>query len=75
MPDYGATPAAMIFSYIKGLMLDGITTVWPSDGQAPDRAAIFGDRLEDVLISGFHGAASAPGARAIRIENSKDVRQ
>jgi hypothetical protein len=75
LPDYGATPAAMIFGFVKGLTLDGITTLWPSGGEIPERAVIFGDRLEDVLISGFHGAASVPGARAIRIENSKEIRQ
>jgi glycosyl hydrolase family 28 len=75
MPDYGATPAAMIFAHIQGLTLDAISTVWPSGGEVPERAAIFGDRLEDVLISGFHGSGSQRGVRAIRIENSKDVRQ
>jgi hypothetical protein len=77
LPDYGPTPAAMIFAYVRGLMLDGIVTVWPSDAAAPapDRAALFGDHLEDVLIAGFHGTASLPGARAIRIQDSKDVKE
>jgi len=75
MPDYGPTPAAMIFAYVKGLMLDGIATVWPSGGEVPDRAAIFGDRLENVLITDFQGSASLQGGRPIRIENSKEVRQ
>jgi len=74
MPDYGSTPAAMIFAYVKGLMLDGISTAWPA-GDAPARAAVFGDHLDDVLIAGFHGAASVPGTQAIRIENSRDVHQ
>ncbi len=75
LPDYGPAPAAMIFAFVRGLTLDGITTFWPSGGEVPDRAAIFGDRLEDVWITSFHGTASRPGARAIRIENSKEVRQ
>jgi polygalacturonase len=75
MPDYGPTPAAMIFAHIQGLRLDGIRTVWPEAANAPERSAIFGDRLQDVLISGFHGAGSTPGAKPIRIENSKEVRQ
>lgn len=74
LPDYGPTPAAMIFAYVKGLMLDGLTTVWPSGVEQPDRAAVFGDHLEDILITGFHGTASRPGARAIRIQNSRDVK-
>jgi hypothetical protein len=75
LPDYGPTPAAMIFAFTKGLWLDGIATEWPATASVPDRAAIFGDRLEDVLITNFQGRASVPGARAIRIENSKEVKQ
>jgi hypothetical protein len=75
LPDYGPTPAAMIFAFIKGLWLDGVATDWPSGSEAPERAAIFGDRLENVLISNFQGSASVDGARAIRIENSREVRQ
>lgn len=75
MPDYGSTPAALIFAHIKGLYLEGIGTAWPGGADIPERHAIYGDRLEDVLISGFQGAASIPGARAILIENSKGVRQ
>jgi len=75
MPDYGPTPAALIFAYVKGLSLDGVTTVWPTGVAAPGRAAVFGDRLENVLITGFRGSATQPGTPAIRIENSKDVRQ
>jgi len=74
LPDYGPTPAAMVFAYAKGLTLDGITTLWPSAKDQPGRAAVFGDHLEDVQITGFHGTASLPGTRAIRIQNSKDVR-
>jgi hypothetical protein len=40
-----------------------------------ERQALCGDRLEDVLISGFQSTASIPGARTILIENSKVVRQ
>ncbi len=75
MPDYGPTPAAMIFAHIQGLRLDGIRTVWPEVANAPERSAIFGDELRDVLISGFHGTGSTPGAKPIRIENSREVRQ
>lgn len=75
MPDYGSVPAAMIFAYVKGLYLDGIGAAWPEGAKNPERNAIFGDRLDDVLISGFHGTASVPGARPVVIENSKAVRQ
>lgn len=75
LTDYGPTPAAMIFAYVKGLWLDGVATEWPTGPEAPERAAVFGDRLENVLISNFQGCASVPGARAIRIENSREVRQ
>jgi hypothetical protein len=69
MPDYGPTPAAMIFAFVKGLTLDGVGTIWPGIKDAPERAAIYGDRLEDVQITGFQGVG------AIRIENSKGVKQ
>jgi hypothetical protein len=73
LPDYGPTPAAMIFAFVKHLALDGITTVWPEGIEAAERSAIFGDRLGDVSITGFHGTASRPGLRAVRIENSTNV--
>jgi polygalacturonase len=69
MPDYGPTPAAMIFAFIKGLRLDAITTIWPGGKDAPERAAIYGDRLEDVAVTGFQGTG------AIRIERSTEVKQ
>jgi hypothetical protein len=75
MPDYGATTSALIFAFVKGLRLDGISTAWPSGGEVPERGALYGDRLEDVLITGFHGTASKEGVRAVRIENSKAVVQ
>jgi hypothetical protein len=75
MPDYGATPAAMIFAWVKGLLLDGTATVWPAGGEAPERAAVFGDHLDGALITGFQGIASLPGTPPIRIQNSKGVRQ
>ncbi len=68
LPDYGATPAAMIFAYIKGFALDGFATAWPA-GAGPERAAVFGDRLQDVWISGHRDS------RAIHIENSTEVHQ
>lgn len=55
MPDYGPTPAAMIFGFVKGLVLDGITTVWPSTADSPERADLYTDRIEDLRITGFPG--------------------
>lgn len=75
MPDYAATPAALILAYIEGLYLDGFGIVWPGGAETPERQAIYGDYLEDVLISGFRGGASIPGGQAIVIQNSKNVRQ
>ncbi|MBV9085459.1 MAG: right-handed parallel beta-helix repeat-containing protein [Acidobacteriaceae bacterium] len=75
MPDYGATPAAMIFAYVSGLRLEGITAVWPNQTNAPARSLVFGDHLEHGLLTGVQGAASAPNVPAIRIENSTDIRQ
>ena len=69
MSDYGPTPAAMIFAFIKGLSLDGITTIWPGGKDAPERAAIYGDRLDGVSITGLQGTG------AIRIERSTGVKQ
>jgi Glycosyl hydrolases family 28 len=67
MPDYGPTPAALIFAYVKGLRLDGITTIWPTTPNPPTREAIFGEHLENVEIT----SASQP----IQIRNSKEVKQ
>jgi hypothetical protein len=67
--DYGPTPAAMIFAFIKGLTLDGVTTLWPDVTDAPARAAIYGDRLQDVTFARLEGAGG------VRIENSKGVKQ
>jgi hypothetical protein len=75
LPDYGPMPAALIFAFAQGLTLDGIGTEWLPDSNPPDRVAIIGDRLEDVVITNFQGCASLPGARAIRIVSSKEVRQ
>jgi polygalacturonase len=55
MPDYGPTPAAMIFGFVKGLVLDGITTIWPVGIDAPERAELFTDRVDGARISGFEG--------------------
>jgi hypothetical protein len=65
LPDYGPIPSDLIFAYVKGLMLDGITITGAGYGPAP----LFGDRLEEVWITGFHAAG------AIRMENSKEVHQ
>lgn len=55
MPDYGPSAAAMIFGFVKGLVLDGITTVWPNAEDGPERADLFTDRVEDFRIAGFAG--------------------
>ncbi len=70
MPDFGPTPAAMIFAYVHGLKLDDVTEVWPGEGAAPERSAIFGDRLQDVRITGLDG-----DGHSVRIENSTGVKQ
>jgi hypothetical protein len=69
MPDYGSTPAALIFAYVKGLMLDGVGIVWPAVADAPPRAALFGDRLDGAGFTGFEDG------HGIQIQNSKEVRQ
>ncbi len=75
MQDFGATPAALIFGFVKGLTIDGVTMAWPGGGDVPERAALYGDRLEDVQITGFHGSGSLEKVKAIQIENSKRVQQ
>lgn len=72
-PEYGPSPAAMIFAHIEGLLLDGVSVTWPKQGDAPDRALVFGDRLGAVRIRGLQGKASRSGAEAVRIANSRDV--
>lgn len=71
--DYAATPAAFIFTHISGLALDGITLAWPA-APAPERHAIYGDRLDGVLITGLAAAASVPGVPPVKIENSTNVK-
>ncbi len=75
-PDYAPTPAAFIFAFVKGLSLDGVTLTWPdaeAGKTAPDRHALYGDRLENVSLAGFRGAASTATTKSILIENSKNV--
>jgi hypothetical protein len=77
-PDYGPTPAAFIFAFIKGLSLDGVTLAWPVAGEAasvPERSAIYGDRLEDVTLANLRAQGSTPGAKPVVIEHSTRVRQ
>jgi hypothetical protein len=69
MPDYGSTPAALIFAYVKGLKLNGIHISWPQMPNAPARAAIFGDRLDGGFLD------NPQGGHAVKIENSKGVQQ
>jgi hypothetical protein len=75
-PDYAPTPAAFIFSHIKGLTLDGITLTWPDADPAtpaPARHALYGDRLDGVALTGFRASASLPGLKPIVLENSLHV--
>jgi len=75
-PDYAPTPAAFIFAFIKGLTLDGIAVTWPAAdpaNPAPERHAIYGDRLEDVAIHGLRGTGSQPQVRPVLLENSSNV--
>ena len=73
--DYAATPSAFIFTHINGLALDGITVAWPAaPAPPPERHAIYGDRLDGVLITGLTAAASVPGVQAVKIENSANVK-
>jgi hypothetical protein len=65
LPDYGPTPSDLIFAFVKGLMLDGITV----SGAGHGPATLFGDRLENAWITGFHAAG------ALHFENSKEVHQ
>jgi hypothetical protein len=41
---------------------------------APERRAIYGDRLEDVRVTALHGEASSPGLKAVVFENSTGVK-
>jgi hypothetical protein len=74
-PDYGSTPAAMIFTHVKGVTIDGASVTWPGMPDAPDRAVVFGDHLSDVRIRSLDAVASRPGAAAVRIANSVNVKQ
>jgi hypothetical protein len=75
-PDYAPTPAAFIFALVQGLALDGVTLLWPDSepgNPAPDRHAVYGDRLENAALAGLHAPASRPGLEAVVIENSRNV--
>ncbi len=74
-PEYGATPAAMIFAYVNGLTLSDVAVSWPSVDGAPERHAIYGDHLSDVSITGLRATGSLPSVKAVSIENSKDVKE
>jgi hypothetical protein len=70
MPDYGPTPAALIFAYVRGLRLEGIDITWPDSARpGSPLASVSGDRLEDAAIGRISGG------HAIDIQNSKEVRQ
>ncbi len=73
--DYAATPAAFIFNQVHGLALDGVEIIWPpaTKEPAPERRAIYGDRLEDVRVTALRGEASGPGFKAVVFENSTRV--
>jgi hypothetical protein len=74
--DYAATPSAFIFNHVHGLVLDSVTVLWPAPMKepAPERRAIYGDRLEDVRVTALHGEASSPGLKAVVFENSTGVK-
>jgi hypothetical protein len=73
--DYAATPSAFIFNHVHGLALDGVTIVWPATTAepAPERRAIYGDRLDDVRVTALRGEASVPSFKAVVFENSTRV--
>lgn len=74
--DPASIPAACIFTHVRGLSLDGVSIMWPADASDTlPRHAVYGDHLEGVVNTRFHGVASAPGGPAIRIENSNTVNQ
>jgi polygalacturonase len=75
-PDYAPTPAAIIFAHIKGLNLDDLTVLWPDAdpaAPAPERHAVYGDRLDGVAVGRVRGGASLPGVKPVVIENSTNV--
>ncbi len=72
MPDYGPVPAAAILAHIKGVSIEGFSTVWDTSGATPERHMIFGDRLEDAYFSGLTGGALGK-LEAVKVVNSKGV--
>ena len=70
MPDYGATPAALILAHIRNLDLTGITVTWPDASNAPSRAAVFLDHIHQAQLTAVN-----PNAHAIEIQNSQEVHQ
>lgn len=73
-PEYGPTPSAMIFAYVKGLTLDDVTVSWPTTTTpVPSRHAIYGDHLEDVRVANFRGTGSVADAKPLVFEHSSGV--
>ena len=73
--DYGAVPAAMILAHARGIELRDVRVLWDGPAPAPERHAIWGERLEELRIAGFAGRqAASPGKlAAIRLRDSRDI--
>jgi polygalacturonase len=71
-PDLANTPAALIFGYIDGLVVDGVTVRWPEHaGTSPARHVIAGEQVRGARLAGLpaeSNLASVP-ANALRMRD------
>jgi hypothetical protein len=73
--DYGAVPAAMILAHARGVELRDVRVLWDGPAPAPERHAIWGERLEGLVVNGFAGRQSAGRGKlaAIQLKDSRDI--
>jgi len=73
-PHVGA-PAHLVFSNVTGLRLRDVAVIVETEDGLQERSAVFGDALQDVEISGFHGRQSGPDGSlpALRLRNCRGV--
>ena len=71
--DLGDKPAAFIFAYVRGLVLDGVDLRWPDAKDAPARHAVYAENLDGAVFTGVRGGASAPGVEPFQFVASRGV--
>jgi hypothetical protein len=73
--DLGATPAAFILGYVRGITLRGVRVIWDTQGEPQERHAIYADSVEGLRVDDFTGRQAVPGGKlgALLLKNTKSV--